>query len=207
MPILILQSFRDETVRRFITSDDFERLKQLARRAKSARGIPHHEALEVVARRIKFGTWHQVTLAHQAMRRTETAVRQGVVIAMDVKEADGLGDEIPLENGAGRFVADPLLPAFYEDEFFRLERDGVDEEDGRPNREKWTEQELREFARDWMDNLVLYRFEGERAPTDPETVVKLVAQTAFFGPEIVWIGGRMHDTYNIGGPELGYVRF
>jgi hypothetical protein len=207
MPILIEQSRRDGTVRRFVSSDDLERLKQLARHEKRARGIQHHEALEVVARRINFGSWHQVTVAHKAMLPTETAVREGVVIAMDIKEADGLYDEIPLQDGNGRFVADPLLPSFYRSEFYRQELEGIDEEDGRPNREKWTEEQLREFAQERIDGLVFYRFEGEQLPKDPAAVVDLVAANAFFGPEIVWISGQVYDTYGISDSENRYVRF
>jgi len=207
MPIIVHRSFKDGSVRRFVTSDDLERLKTLARRVKRARGIPHHEALEVVARRIKFGSWHQVTLAHKAILPTETAVREGVVIAMDAKDADGLYDGIPLQDGNGRFVADPPLSSFCESELYRLELEGIDEEDGRPNREKWTEQQLREFAQERLEELVFYRFEGEPVPKDPAVVVDLVAATAFFGPEIVWIGGQMYDTYSMSDSATNYVRF
>ena len=207
MPILVHRSVKDGSVRKFVSSDDLERLKQLARRAKRARGIPHHEALDVVARRIKFGFWHQVTLAHKAMLPTETAVREGVVIAMDAKDADGLYDGIPLQDGNGRFVADPLLSSFYESELYRLELEGIDEEDGRPNHEKWTEQQLREFAQARLEELVFYRFEGEPVPKDPAAVVDLVAATVLFGAEIVRISGQAYDTYSVSDSAGNYVRF
>jgi hypothetical protein len=207
MPLSILEFHNRGVVRKFVSTETLERFKQMARRTKRARGISHHEALEVVARRVHFDTWHQVTLAHQAMLPTETAVRRGIVIGMNVSEADGLDEEIFIESCAARLVADPLLPALYAEEFYRLEYEGIDEEDGRPLREKWTEQELRESAQDHLNNLVLYRFEGEAVPRDPVTIVKLVAEVSFFGPEIVWIGGRMYDTFEIGGAELGYIRF
>jgi len=80
----------------FVTSDELEKLKQRARKLKREQKIPHYEALELVARSARFANWHQVVEAHKAMQPTEHAVRDGVVIAMDVKEAVNMGAGIDL---------------------------------------------------------------------------------------------------------------
>ena len=80
-----MHEIENRTVR--TSSDDLQRLKQLACRVKRTRGIQHHEVLEVVARRIRFDNWHQVVGANKALRSAELAIGEGVVIAMEVKEA------------------------------------------------------------------------------------------------------------------------
>lgn len=193
----------------FISTDDLERLKQRARKIKRERGIQHSVALELVAQSAHFDNWHQVVTAHRAMHATELAVREGVVIAMDSKEvAENCGAEIPLPGESGRLVSDEKLAFFFKEFFYRTELEGVDEEDGRPNREKWSDEELHEFAEERIQDLVFYRFVGDTPPTDVLTVVNLVSEACFWGPEIVWIKGKPHDTYSLpGDDDRGYVRF
>jgi hypothetical protein len=123
---------------------------------------------------------------------------------MDGKESDGL-HEIPLLDGSGRFIHDRNLTMLYLDVFYQAELEGIDEEDGRPNREKWTDEELREFADERLNDLVFYRFVGDKPPLDAATVVALVSKACFWGPVMVWIKGQVTDTFGM--PGQGYVRF
>lgn len=180
---------------RFVTTDDFERFKQDARKLKREQKIQHHEALDLVAKRARFANWHQVTKAHQAMQPTEHAIRHGIVIAMDTKDAFGLGDKIELKGNHGHFVSDQLLPEFYRKTFTEMAFNGIDEEDGRANKERWTKELLQECVDDWLyGEQLFYRFVGDQPPTDAQEVMALVAKTHFWGPQFVWIKGQMYKT-------------
>lgn len=205
MPIIVKKSFNGVAIHRFVSTDALERLKQSARKVKRAQNIPHHEALEEVAKRIHFDNWHQVVAAHAAMLPTETAIRNGVVFAMDIKDACDFEVDLPSEKG--RLIADDMLSAFLYDFILKLESEATDE-DGQRYRENWSEAELKESANETIDSLVFFRYEGNDPPTDVLSVVNLVAEACFFGPDMIWIKGQFYDTFSLpDDSQRGYVRF
>lgn len=189
MPTLFMKSLRGRTLRRLVSTDDLERMKKLARRLKKAENLPHHEALERIARHAHLDNWHQVVTANKEMLPTEQAIREGIVVAMDPKDCEWQ-DELHPKSPVGRFVADRILGALLKESIFQMEQEGIDEEDGRPNREKWSEAELREFVDEYMQELVFYRFEGDDPPETLQQVIDLVNEAVFFGPLCVWIKGK-----------------
>ncbi|EGV28614.1 plasmid-related protein [Thiorhodococcus drewsii AZ1] len=179
----------------FVSTDDLQRLKQRARHIKREQGIPHHEAIEAVARSVHFDNWQQVVVAHEAMLPTETAAREGVVFAMDFKDAEVCQGR-PIELPDGRYVEDELLGLFFEECVYQLARDESDEEDGRPGHEHFSEEELREFVEEALFELVFYRYEGDRLPTSADEIAQQVAGECFFGPQYIWIAGQLQDRFS-----------
>ena len=92
-----------------LTSKDVEHLKQKARKLKQEEGITHTQALDKIAQRAKFNHWHHVCESYKRIEPTETAYRSGVIIAMDIKDADDFYDEENLfvEDEYGYFCPSP----------------------------------------------------------------------------------------------------
>lgn len=180
------------TSRLLLLTEDLEKLKQRARKMKREQGISHHEALELVARSSGFANWHQAVKANNVMAETESAVRDGIVIAMDIKEIDG-AKEIPLPTGKGRFVQDQMLRMFYREFFYHQVCDDVDETDGRPYRETSTDEEIREIADEILWEHDFFRFVGNPDALDAESTVRLVAEAMFWAPRYVWIKGEVYE--------------
>lgn len=191
------------TSRLLLLTEDLEKLKQRARKMKREQGISHHEALELVAQSSGLDNWHQAVkankamankaMANKAMAETESAVRDGIVVAMDIQEADG-AKEIPLPAGKGRFVQDQMLRMFYREFFYHQICDYVEETDGRPYRETSTDEEIREIADEMLWEHDFFRFVGNPDALDAESTVRLVAEAMFWAPRYVWIKGEMYET-------------
>ena len=180
------------TSRLLLLTEDLEKLKQRARKMKREQGISHHEALELVAQSSGLDNWHQAVKANKAMAETESAVRDGIVIAMDIQEADG-AKEIPLPTGKGRFVQDQMLRMFYKEFFYHQICDDVDETDGRTYRETSTDDEIREIADEILWEHDFFRFVGNPNALDAESTARLVAEAMFWGPRYVWIKGEVYE--------------
>jgi hypothetical protein len=180
------------TSRLLILTEDLEKLKQRARKMKREQGISHHEALELVAQSSGLANWHQAVKANKAMSETESSVRDGIVIAMEIKETDG-AKEIPLPAGKGRFVQDQMLKMFYKEFFYHQICDDVDETDGRPYRETSTDEEIREIADEILWEHAFFRFVGNADALDAESIVRLVAEAMFWAPRYVWIKGEVYE--------------
>lgn len=73
-------------------------LKQRARNLKRDRQIPHHEALEIVAKTAGFDSWRQVAEATEKCRPIEDAFRRGFLLAFDGSEVPDIeNDESPIQ--------------------------------------------------------------------------------------------------------------
>ncbi len=57
-----------------ITSSDVEKLKQRARKLKRESGILHREALDQVAKAVRFYHWHHVSDSAKAFEPTEPSI-------------------------------------------------------------------------------------------------------------------------------------
>lgn len=175
-----------------LLTEDLEKLKQRARKMKREQGISHHEALELVAQSSGLDNWHQAVKANKAMAESESAVRDGIVIAMDIQEADG-AKEIPLPACKGRFVQDQMLRMFYREFFYHQICDYVEETDGRPYRETSTDEEIREIADEMLWEHDFFRFVGNPDALDAESTARLVAEAMFWAPRYVWIKGEVYE--------------
>lgn len=73
-----------------IPSATVERLRRKAKKLKKDTGVSHHDALDLVARDMRFPDWHHVIEAAKATEPSEQAFKAGLVIGVDRKEIDGV---------------------------------------------------------------------------------------------------------------------
>ena len=168
-----------------IKSSDVEKLKQGARQLKRKSGIPHHEALDLVASRAGFSNWHHVAESAKTFEPTEKAYYFGVLIAMDVKDAEGFHDP------KGRFVEDPHAYFLCANDIYTFVREQDEEDKEVDVNDPAYQEDLKEWASDMIMNYVFYRFEGNSkdVPANAEGVVTLVRECCFWPPEFIWCRG------------------
>ncbi len=172
-----------------ISSKIFEQLKQRARRLKQSEGIPHHLALERVARSLNFENWHQITAVAAETRVSETAHRSGLIIGLDVKDAS----ESRFDHD-GTFIEDNRLWHFCEAELFQNYLLSTDDE-GRTFESMSTVEELREEFEMGQD-IVFYRYTPTDLPANLDAVFSISRQRCFFAPVYVWFRGQFIDVFN-----------
>lgn len=163
-----------------------EKLKQKARKLKRDGGIPHHEALDQVAQSAGFNHWHHISEAAKAFKPTEQAYNFGVIIAMDVKDAEAFQDT------SGTFVEDEFAFALCAEDIFENLCEEVDD-NGVPLLDQYDEVELKEWAQDEIMNYIFYRFTGKDIPERAEDVVDRVRQHSFWPPRLIWLRGVLQD--------------
>lgn len=176
-----------------ITSKDVEKLKQLARKLKRDESIPHHEALDQVAINAGLHNWHHVRESAKVFEPTETALRTGCMIAMDVKDA------FEFDDSDGTFVEDGNAFALCRHDLFDHLANSIDEEDpeGRPHKEILSFEELSEWANDDLMNYTFFRLRPETRADSIDQVVQLIKERSFWQPEFIWLKGKFYDTYGI----------
>lgn len=172
-----------------VSSKNFEQFKQRARRLKQSEGIPHHLALERVARSLNFENWHQITAAAAATSLSEAAHRSGLIIGLDLKDAS----EYRFDHD-GTFVEDPRLWHFCEAELFQNYCLSTDDE-GRTFESMSTVEELRDEFEMGHDT-VLYRYTRTALPESLDDVFAMSRQRCFFAPVCVWFRGQFIDVFN-----------
>lgn len=170
-----------------ISSANVEKLKQKARKLKKDNGVPLHEALDQVARATGFNHWHHVSESAKAFKPTEQAYYFGVIIAMDVKDSETFHDS------SGTFVEDEFAFSLCADDLYEILCESVDDNDV-PMRDKYSEDELKEWAQDDIMNYVFYRFTGKDIPERAEDVVDMVRPYSFWPPTLIWLRGAIQDS-------------
>lgn len=182
-----------------IPSIDIEKFKQRARKLKQESKITHTEALDLVAKEAGLHHWHHVIESSKIFEQTETAYRSGIIIAMDVKEAEEFKDP------SGGFVKDPFVDYLCRDDLYWDYVKTIDE-DGIPLREKYSEEKLKVYAGDDLSNYVFFRYTKDILPGSIEEVKALARKCSFWQPTFIWFKGSFHDCHeNDGYDEDGNV--
>jgi hypothetical protein len=172
-----------------LTSKDVEHLKQKARKLKQEEGITHTQALDKIAQRAKFNHWHHVCESYKRIEPTETAYRSGVIIAMDIKDADDFYDEENL------FVEDEYAFWICQEDMYRQYGE-MQDDDGIPIKNLESEDELRQGFEEDMMNYSFFRLTGKKIPDALEEVLSLVRERSFWPPMYVWLNGQFHNTFS-----------
>lgn len=172
------------SIRYRIWSKDIERLKRRARELKRRVGMPHHQALDLVAQQLGLAHWHHVITAHAAMQPTELAFRRGLVIALDIKDALDLGDTAP-------FVRDDDLAPLCRADLYQDLCHSLDEELQAPMSQLYDERELQSWCDEVVNEHFFYRWAGHGAiPSTTEDILAVVRTFSFWPPRYVWRGGQ-----------------
>lgn len=171
-----------------IASSDVEKLKQRARKLKRESGISHHEALDKIAMAAGFDHWHHVSDSAKAFEPTEQSYYFGVIIAMDIKDADGFHDP------SGQFVEAPHAYTLCANDIYTLVREQEEEGGEIDTNDPSYREDFEEWASDMLMNYVFYRFTGPLIPNSAEDVVKYVRDCCFWPPEFIWHRGTFLES-------------
>lgn len=185
-----MQSIQHLGVGTIIPSTAVEKLKQKARKLKRSTGTPHHKALDLVAQESGFNHWHHVAESAKNFEPSEQAYYFGLVIAMDIKDAQEFSDE------SGRFIEDDLMFSLCYDDLYQDFCHSVDE-DGVAMHKKYAEERLTEIVQDDLINYVFFRYTGSDIPNNVESVIDTVRECSFWPPQLVWLRGEMFDSYDV----------
>lgn len=168
----------------------FGKWKQEARALKRSTNVPHHEALEQVAKSRGFEGWHQVVCEAKLNRTSETSYRSGLLVAYDVKDA--MDHWIPDES----FIDDWRALHFCENDILAWYRRGDDEAEGEEkNAVPSDPNEYLEDFREWLTNVYLFRYCGPTVPVTPREVLPLLNERCFFAPMFFWHLGHFIDPW------------
>lgn len=182
--ISAFKGFTNMNITIFTPSSLVEKLKQKARKLKKEQGLSHHEALDQVAKKLHYHHWHHVIEMAAITAPTEDAYRNGFLVAYDSSEADLDSDFL---------VEDDLSWYFCEEELWKTYLEIEDEED--PEFHDLPEQKQREYFMDFINDLVFFRYVGEKIPNSVDDALKLTNECSFWSPMYIWIKGQIYDTY------------
>ena len=155
-----------------IPSAAVEALRRKAKKLVKERGVAHHAALDMVARASgAFPDWHHLIEAAKTTESSERAFKAGLVVGIDVKEAQDVRPSL------SQFVSDEQLVKFVRSAFERA------------HPKPWSE----EFAGDWEDlGLQLVYFRGVRAvPNSLDETLELCREDFFWPPRYVRLRGKV----------------
>lgn len=144
-------------------------LRERAKKLKKNSGIPHHEALDIVARNYRFANWPHLIEGAKIIAKSEDAYKHGLILGMDIKDA--------LEHSLSTdgIVNDGIVSVLIEDDF-RKSRGELTEEDSY-------------FIEKLRDEIIYFRFEG-KTPQSIEDALEIASQYFYFEPQYLWLKGE-----------------
>lgn len=195
------------------TATAAEKLKRLAKTLRKTTGTSLAVALDAVAKQHGYEHWKHVTVClaqtaslkcskplpeslkdildraaarHPASLDSQKAFAQGLVFAMDVKDAQELSltSEYAECEDAWYLAARDIWPGLVH---YR------DDETGTTLFETQSPEDLARTAMDDLQNYRLFRYLGAVAPASIEDAYKQTSQLSFFPPTHVWLGGKFID--------------
>jgi hypothetical protein len=171
-----------QEVTHIIRARTVRRLRKEAIAQKKSQKIPHHEALDIEARKTGFNNWEHLQKSASATAISEEPFRSGFVIAMDVKDAY----DHPLSKGCQFMKDHQIYSLIYLD--FLSERNYTSQND-------LTEDE-RYFLEDLEMNYVYFRYKGQIPETNKEAF-KIAENEFFFSPGYIWLKGKWYDHFGM----------
>ena len=149
-----------------------EALRRKAKKLVKERGVAHHAALDMVARAGgAFPDWHHLIEAAKATEPSERAFKAGLVVGIDVKEAQDVRPSL------SQFIRDEQLVKFV--------RSALERAHPKP----WSE----EVAGDWEDlGAQLVYFRGVRAvPNSLDETLERCREDFIWPPRYVRLRGKV----------------
>jgi hypothetical protein len=195
------------------TATAAEKLKHLAKKQRKATGSSLAVALDAVAQANGYANWKHVTVCvdqapavariaplpqgladlladdvkrYPPLSASELAFREGLVFAMDAKDADGM----PL--GADVIECEDLWLLAAGD-MWRILVHARDDETDRSLAESLDAEELIQTVREDLGNYRFFRYTGTAIPTTLDEAFSQVLGRYFFPPVYVWLAGKFID--------------
>lgn len=167
-----------------------EHLKELARKHKREHGVSHTQALDLVAQKHGFQHWHHVTLSHAHVKPAEKAMKEGCILAFDVK------DGMDVDTYDGALVEDRFLFELCQPQMYERYKNTIFDDDQKPLKEMMSEQEIRANFEDEF-GYTFFRMHEKYNQMDLKGILKVVREYSFWPPEYVWLKGHLIDSYHL----------
>lgn len=155
-----------------VTSSVLKALHKKAKVLKNQNNIPHHEALNNIAKSSSFANWEHLKASANKTAISENAFKNGLVWAMDMKDAE--------PSSMDGIVVDDQIQMIFMDHFVK-ERGGINEEDN-------------DFLGDLLDMHVFYRYEG-KTPQNLQQANEIIHNYFFFAARYIWLRGEWYDMF------------
>lgn len=165
-----------------------EKYRQQAKKLKQATGIPHYQALDQVVKTKGFNHWHHAIESAKATSITEKAFYAGLIICMDIKEAQ----DFDVSNGS--FVADDRFPYLVKSDFIESMKNQIDDE-GHKIVDGMSEEEIDALVEEDMYNYVFYRWQNENLPENMDEVQERISECSYWPAISIWFKGEFYDLY------------
>lgn len=165
-----------------IRAKTVNKLRKEALALKRSQKISHHEALDIAARKFDFNNWEHLQKSAAITAISEAPYRNGLIIAMDVKDALNQPPSI-----SSQIVEDDQVYSLIYLDFFSQR--------GYKSQDDLTEDELY-FLEDLSINYVYFRYSG-RTPKTAADAFLIAENEFFFLPEFVWLRGSWYDRFGL----------
>lgn len=174
----------------YFTAKDIGRLKHAAKDLKRKLDIPHHEALDRVAKQLGLNHWKHVCERADALQALEEAYYYGCVVAMNWSEA---GDRFGAD---GMFIPEQELETLCQIDLMESLRNAINPEDpqGRSYGESFPDDALEEFFRESVSDFIYFRLSPHSKAKTVRQVLRLARTRSFWPPVFIWLQGEMYYT-------------
>jgi len=183
-----------------ITTVQFEKLKQKAKKLKQEKGIPHHGALDMVAS--EFGAmaskrhqnhgnvpqtiflWKHIAEAHKQTKMAEDAISDGFVVLIDSKNDPHCDTEYFAQDMQLECLCEDMIKELY---LQRTEPEFDGDEEIIPTQEDlllWFEEEYGSFG--------FLRLKKD-IPDSKNEAIEIYFKEFFFAPEFIIFKGKAFD--------------
>lgn len=167
-----------------IRAKTVSKLRKEALALKKFLKIPHHEALDIVARKFDFTNWVHLQKSASVSAISEDAYLKGLVVVMDNKDVHD-------ERKPHLFIEDDYVFSIFYMDFLT-------------QRELKSHAELDEDQRYFFEYLSInkkfFRYTGQ-LPSNFQEAFKLSAQAFFFKADYVWLRGQFYDDFGLINPD------
>jgi|GEM_PF-507659 len=194
-------------VTHIITTVEFEKLKQKAKRLKKEKGILHHEALDMVAsefgamaskRHQKYGNvpqtiflWKHIAEAHKQTKMAEDAINDGFVVLIDPKNDPHCDTEYFAHDMQLECLCEDMIKELY---LQRTEPEFDGDEEIIPTEEsllEWFEDEFSKFQYSQY-SFGFFRLKKD-IPDSKDEAIEIYFKEFFFAPEFIVFKGKAFD--------------
>lgn len=180
-----------------IKRKQFELLKQEARKLKKSEHLPHHEALDAVAKAHGFHHWHDVCECHKATEPIEIAGESGLIVGFDFSEKDGMDSysgekDFPFieDHGFLPLFKKSLFTTFCDSPYVDMDENLTD----KTLKEAMDTEELDEFFDEQIGSLYYYRYTGDSPLPSLDEAMMLMDPYSYWPPRVVLFKGELINT-------------
>jgi hypothetical protein len=186
-----------------ITSKDISLAKKQAKSLSKKQNLSHNQALDAYAHTKGLKNWNDVLFHHSKTLPSETALKKGLVVAIDIKTS--------MDANPIHFIRDDLIPFLKSSELFEEYKQTIifDSDDesmlGKTLEQAYTPSELNEDFVTYINNCVFYRLQEHYLTNSLSWIMHWIEEDFWGGVSVDfgWLNGSlMKDLGGVVYPEM-----